>query len=63
MSQAGAPECLEAIFKEIDTNADGVISRQDLEATKYAQTLFESNDNVLMVHYCPHRPSVGCTTG
>lgn len=30
MSEAGASESLSAIFKEIDTNGDGFISRQDL---------------------------------
>lgn len=40
MSEANAQEDLKAVFQEIDTNKDGFISRADLEATPYVDSIF-----------------------
>ena len=40
---------IETIFKEIDTDKDGYITRQDLESTEYPLSLFGGNPMALNV--------------
>lgn len=57
MIAAKAQQDLDLIFTEIDKNNDGFISRADLEATEYALTIFDKNDNALIVILYSPRPS------
>ncbi len=51
MAEILTNEQIANIFKEIDTNNDGFITRQDLEATNYAISLFESTPSAFNVQY------------
>jgi hypothetical protein len=50
-------EQIQAIFAEIDKDNDGLVSRQDVESTDYALTVFLNRPDVLNVPPLSFRPS------
>lgn len=57
------PAQIENIFKEIDADHDGLISRQDLASTDYALSLFENSPEALNVLPPTLRHSTASRTG
>lgn len=49
MSAGSTQPNIPQIFAELDKDADGFITRLDIEASKYADDLFDENPNALMV--------------
>lgn len=52
---------IENIFKEIDQDHDGKITRENLTSTDYALSIFDNDPRALSVYNSSLRPSIAST--
>jgi hypothetical protein len=52
---------IENIFKEIDQDHDGKITRENLTSTDYALSIFDNDPTALSVYNSSLRPSIAST--
>ena len=62
MAEVLTSEQIANIFKEIDADNDGFITRQDLENTNFVISLFETTPNALNVCDLLYRASIAFMT-